>query len=785
MFIRKPVSISILIFCSIIFLAANSRANSGIFNPGDTIDVTHYEIHLTEINPSTNEISAWTKLKLSPGVDNVSMIRLELQEFSVDSVTSNDVVIDGFYQSDPYYLNIEIENSINIGDSIEITVFYHGVPFHENWGGYHFSGDYSFNLGVGFVSIPHNLGKAWFPCIDDFTDRATYEVFVTLEEVQTAVCGGTLIEIIDHGNGTRTHHWSLPQSIPTYLASVATGNYFLYEETYNGIEKDIPITIYTRPEDSMDIAGSFVHLSDITNIFEDHFGAYSWDRIGYVGTSIGAMEHATNIAYPHSAINGTLANEYLLAHELSHMWFGNLVTCDKAEEMWLNEGWATYCGHFIKEILYDEEDFDETMYEIHADVLQYCHTPAGGGDGSYFPLNEIPQEVTYGMTAYDRGSTVVKSLRAYMGDSLFFLAAKAYLNDFAFNDASSEDLRDAMSQASDINLNGFFDNWVFHQGTPHYSLDSFSYVQDGNEYVANIYPRQKRKGGDFVGDDNILELTFMDQDWNTHTDTIIFSGENGQLIKNVPVEPSQIYVDLENRFCDATTDRYQKIAATGDYEFEKTFFNLTVNEITDSAFFRVSHHWAPPDSMENTPPGLKISDYRYWEIQGILPGNFNATGKFFYSRVNYLDNNLIGSSQDSVIILYRENSGQDWQFIDFTREGIWMVGNLIVDDLQKGQYALAAWDLEYVGTPESSFENKYEIQVFPNPSSTNFIFEWKNAGLSRFDVMDSEGRVIDSVSIPGINRYTWTPIGLDRGIHFIVFFDRQNKYCGYKKIIHN
>ncbi|MDZ7742513.1 MAG: M1 family aminopeptidase [Bacteroidota bacterium] len=760
------------------FIGGNLFAS---YEPGDTINVVHYDINISNINSSSHEIQAFTELSLTPRVEDVDMIRLELKNLTVDSVRSDQVNILAFEHNDPF-LNIFLEDEIGLNDTISLMVYYQGVPFHESWGGYHFAGDYSFNLGVGISYIPHNLGKSWFPCVDDFTDRATYDVHVTLEAGLTAVCGGTLVEITDNGDNTFTHHWSLAQSIPTYLASVATGNYELSSWVYHGIEKDIPVWIYTQPGDTSNVAGSFAHLNDVMNIFETHFGAYRWDRVGYVGTAIGAMEHATNIAYPHGSINGTLSSEYLMVHELSHMWFGDLVTCDKAEEMWLNEGWATFCGSFYKEILYDPADYYEEIHEYNADVLQFCHTPTG--DNGYFPLNEIPQSHTYGMTAYDRGATIVQSLRAYLGDDLFFQGASDYLIDFAFDDASSEDLRDALTNSTAVDMNGFFDNWVFNAGTPHYSIDSFAVSENGDSFVVDIYPRQKRKGPAFTGDDNIVEVTFMSENWESLTDTLHFDGKSGHSLKEMDFEAVAVFTDIDGKTCDATTDGTAVIDEPGDYTFSNTFFTLEVNDLTDSAFFMVTHNWVPPDSMTNPVNGLKLSDYRYWKIEGVFPPNFNATGKFFYSKASYLDNTLLESNQDSVIIMYRPDPSCDWQFIDFERFDIWMTGNLYVHNLQPGEYTLAAWDTQYVGKSETQADQKQNILVYPNPSRDTFQIEWYDNNIMYCELFDAKGHLIETFPrLKNKNHVRWDAGQYSSGIYYVVLKDDHNIIIAYQKLI--
>lgn len=746
----KPIKIFIAVISVLIWMPLNVLSvplNES--NPGDTIDVVHYEINIESIDTEAGTIDAFTKVRFTPLIDNINMISFELKDLEITQIKFNDEIIENYIHYDPR-VDIILPEQISTGDTNVVTIHYNGIPFHESWGGFHFSGDYAFNLGVGISYIPHNLGKTWFPCVDNFTDRATYDCYVTTGDELMAVCGGLLTETKESNNGTITYHWSLPQEIPTYLASVAFGDYVMWEDIYEGMERDIPVEIYVRPQDSADVEGSFEHLNQIMAIYEDRFGAYQWDRIGYVGTAIGAMEHATNIAYPNSSINGNLSNEWLLAHELFHMWFGDLVTCCSAEEMWINEGWATYCQMFYKEDLYGTDEFKADLREMHGDVLQYCHTPSG--DGDYFVLNNIPQTHTYGMTAYDKGSTVVQSMRTYMGDSLFFKSITSFLEENAFTSVCSDEMMNSLSSHSGIDMTGFFNNWVFNQGTPGYSIDSFNVMEQGENYEVHIFSRQKRKGGDFIGNDNIIELCFMDNNWEKYYDTIYFSGKTGHSIKVLDFEPQLVMIDLNSNMCDATTDAFRVFYEPESYDFPETFFGMEVEELTDSAFVRVTHHWVAPDSMQNPWPGMRLSNYRYWEIQGLLPENFEARGRFFYSKPNYLDTELITSQQDSVVILYRKDKTKNWQEIAFTKEGIWMVGNIYVENIQPGEYALAVWDTQYTGTNELNSSSLDELNIYPNPASRRVNIEYDFPSGSLIEIISSSGKIMDTLEFNSKDR---------------------------------
>ncbi|NTV85034.1 MAG: T9SS type A sorting domain-containing protein, partial [Bacteroidales bacterium] len=466
-------------------------------------------------------------------------------------------------------------------------------------------------------------------------------------------------------------------------------------------------------------------------------------------------------------ISGTTANEPTIAHELAHMWMGDLVTCASAEEMWINEGWATFFGMYYALALYDDEmGYKQEMRLKHGGVLQYCHTP--NGDGSYFPLNQIPQQYTYGMAAYDKGSTVCQAMRFYLGDSLFFETLKAFIDEYAFNDASSYDMRDFMTSYTGIDMDGFFGNFVLNSGTPHYSVDSFLLGDNKKDlYEVMVFVKQKRKGPAFTGDGNIMEVMFMDDNWNRYTDTIHFNGQNGVSTKSLPFSPSLVLVDPEEKMCDATTDNYRTIKTAGNYNFEKTFCSLEVVNISDSAFVQVTHNWAPPDGLKEPVAGLRLSDYRYWRIDGILPEGFQATGKFTYSATNYLDNTLITSSSDTLIILYRKGAMEDWQEIGFEKLGPWNVGNILVENLQAGEYTLAVKEYS-VGSLETKPSKKNGIEVYPNPSSDSFNIFVKSEHKGEIRINNETGQIVDILTVvKGENKINWKPENLGAGNYYL------------------
>jgi aminopeptidase N len=711
----------------------------------DTIDVVHYDLKIDLTSLSTQQIRGQATLRLTTPLTNISQIPLNLLQLAIDSVISssgNHLT----YTHNGDMLRIATTTPFSSGDTISLKVFYSGTPFHEAWGGFHFYNPYAFNLGVGFQSIPHNLGKTWFPCVDDFTDRAFYDYHIRVGNENMAACGGLLQSVTDLGDGSSEYWWKSDRSIPTYLASVAAGPYALVTGNFQGMEAEIPITWYVRPTDTAKIAGSFVNLNAIASIYENSFGYYPFQRIGITGTVLGAMEHAENIFYPSGSINGNLSNEWLYAHELSHMWFGNMVTCASAEDMWLNEGWARWCETLYREQLYGIEAARDNMRSLKREVLRYAHISEGG----YLPLYPMPQEITYGTHVYDKGSTVTHGLRGYLGDDLFFEGVKAYLETFAWQSASSTQMRDFLSQQTGVDLTGFFDFHVFGPGYNQVAVDSFKVTPSGNSFDVEVFVQQKLKGAEVPANDCRTELALMNSLRQVETRVINFSGFNGSATFNLPFEPEMVMVDMHEKFNGAVTSKVKNIKTAGLYNFDDTYFKMEVENVADSAFVFVAHNWVAPDELKTPQNGLSLSDYRYWIINGLFPQGFEATGRFTYSRVARLDHTLILSSADSLVILYRPDASHDWQPISFTRSGNWMAGTMFVPHLKTGEYTLAIWDEAMVGAENNKPTEKKLMRIMPNPCSDYANVHFSGHADGMLYLLDPTGKIHGEYNIdPG------------------------------------
>jgi aminopeptidase N len=746
----------------------------------DTIDVLHYDIHLTEIDLTSKTIHGYTTVSCTPKFNGISEIRLELAVLNVDSVFVGSVKVPDFVRADPL-LRVPLAISANTGDSLELTVYYHGSTFVDpsEWGGFHFAGDYAFNLGVGFDAIPHNLGKAWFPCIDDFRDRALYDVYITVPHEKKASSGGILAGISDNGDQTLTWHWKTAYSLPTYLISASTGIYTLVADTFNGLQRIIPINFFCRPSDSIRVEGTFRNLKAILQIFEELFGPYPFEKVGFTATSIGAMEHAANISYPYSGWNGNTSSEWWYAHELSHMWFGDAVTCASAEDMWLNEGWAVWCESVVFEYLYGEEVAREYLRLKHKEVILSSHTI----DGGYYPVYGIPQTITYGNTVYEKGAQVTHTLRHYLGDELFFAGVKAYLQAFAYQPASTCQLRDFLKDFTGKNLDDFFDAWVFEPGFPTFTAGYYEAKPLSPGYEVKVGLDQKLRGRNTYANSNKVELTFLGRNWEKYYGIAEFSGKEGNLTFQIPFQPVAVIPDIMNYISDAEMDYGKVIKTTGEIDFPDTYAKLSVQQLTDSAYIHITHFWVAPDSMKTERPGLRLSENRYWRVAGIIPDNFRSKIKFNYNKALNLDYSLMSHSTDSLVILYRKDSHSDWQDLAFTRQGSANAGILIIDTLAAGEYTLAAWDKTH-GIKEPQEKGGNQMRLYPNPSNGNCKIDVNNTSESILRIYDTLGRMVEERRIPsGAHTLDWELKNNEPGVYYCGLFSLSGKELATGKML--
>lgn len=754
-------------------LAFTSHSKS--IEVGENIDVMHYEIHLNEINMADRTLDATAVISLKT-LTSVDEMDLELKSLNVTSVTSDEAIVNNYSQNGDI-LSISFENSVPENTEISLTINYGGTTFNESWGGIHWSNDYVYNLGVGFDSQPHNLGKTWFPCVDNFTDKASYDLYLTIPSDMVSSCGGLLEDSQDNGDGTKTDHWHMSQEIATYLISFAVGDFILWEDTYEGIERNIPINVYAKPNQIDKVEATFANAKFFASFFEDTFGPFPFNRISYVSTSLGCMEHVDNIALASSIITGTsnMDSDYFISHEMAHAWFGNKVTCASAADMWLNEGFATFCNYYYFTELYGDDLYYETMDGVIDEIILSCHTKEG-----WLPLNELPLDLTYGTMAYDKGAVVAHTLMNYLGRDAFSKAMKYYLNKFDSKSASSQDLCEALSEDTDLDMNNFFEAWVYTPGSPVYYVQHFTTTANGDKFDVNINMVQDHRGAEYIGDGVRYELTFVDSNWNMHSEMVSWDGQSANITTTLDFEPVAIFCDINNKFADACHDESFIIKQSGNNNLSEIKFKVITEEVGDSTLLRVEHRWVGPTSVGEIPEGLTISDSRYWTVYRLDKGESKIKGEFQYQDNENYDANLFENENDSIVLLYRPNGASQWQSIDYILQSSSSFGRMTVEQLMSGDYVLGVWDEEYIGINEINKDLKFNI--FPNPTKNEINIELQNDIKGKVVITNQLGQIVKELKIND-NKLIVNVEELSPGIYYLNIFNKREKVLSEKIVI--
>ncbi len=748
-------------------LVQNSIARS------DTFDIIHYDINLDVTNYSGQEIKGFTRVSYSPKFNDLDAINLDLFELQIDSIIDDSGSIE--YSYDDEIIHVEFSSSPSVGDTLDLTVYYHGQPHKDPyWGGFYFIGDYIYNLGIGLTSIPPNFGKVWYPCFDSFVERATYEYHIISNDGRKAFCQGTFMgeEII--AGDTLLRHYEFNQKIPTYLSAIAVSNYEMFEYTHEGANGSIPVSLTAKPAHLSSMQNAFNYLSFAIDACEYWYGPYIWDRVGYVLTTDGALEIPTNVAYPQSMLGANqLENARLFTHELGHHWWGDVVTLKEHHDMWIKEGPAEYSAHLFREWKDGEEAFIEEMKDNQLFVLEEAHVQ----DDTFQALSPMPDEHIYGRHTYNKGAAVIHNLRGYLGDDTFRDAMHYVQSEYAYTSFSANELREVLEEASGADLESFFNDWIFSPGFTTFVVDSFSTVNVGDNFETTIYLQQKLRENPNFHTNVPIEIAALNSNWEQEIFTAEVGNEFSEVVITTSYQPEMIVYDPNYKFNDGRMDHNQVLYPDESFGQQLPFvdFRLIKDEVLDSCLVRIEHIYSGPDDENLSDAIFEISSTHYWIVDGIWPEGTSLEGKLFFNGTEdtYLDYDLTGITESDIMLVYRETSDDEWQvYDDYSLLGGSDNGSglIEIDVLRKGQYAFANGDPLLRVNENGQQDSEYTL--FPNP--TQDLLNISGIDVERGHqvmVYDLKGKLSKELAIEGGQIDVQ---GLANGFYILSVLDENN-----------
>jgi aminopeptidase N len=679
----------------------------------DSINLLNYNITLEIIDFTGRKIAGSCLIEFVLIEENTAEMVLDLLQLNIDSIQVNGATTAYTYDGD--LITIPLPDDLELEATYNVEVFYQGTPTvaASNFGGLAFSGNIAYNLGIGLGENPYNFGRSWFPCFDNFVERATFDLNIITANGRQAYCSGHFQEEVALEDDQIMRTYRIDQPMTTYLVGIAVSTFGTVESTHTGVYGEYPIQLVGNPGDLGNMDDSFEYLGDAIDAFESWYGPYYWGRVGFVLTPVGAMEHVHNVAFPRgTGVGGpTFGMNRLMAHELAHQWWGNITTLSSPANMWIKEGNAEYGAHLFTEYVFGQEEFIQQVRDNHLLVLKDAHLD----DGGFQPLSGIPYEYTYGTHTYNKGASMIHNMRTYLGDSLFSVAQSAVLQDFALSAVDAEEYRDHLSEVSGIDMTSFFNDWIFSPGHSNFELETLEITALDTEYEVELSVQQRLRGGTNLHTNVPLSVTFFGPDWQEHTAPFMTSGEFSAVTTfTVPFEPVMTVLNHYQELNLARMNRTYRLSEPGSLNTTGTgFFSLNIDEVADSALLNIVHHWTAADPALN-PEDVVLSNTHYWSVQNIVPDDFSARGIIRFSGgANDLDFELVQAGTETIRLMYRPSLDSDWEQYPFVEITPFGNGGLArIDPILPGDYAFAN---VYNEVATTNILDAAQITVSPNP----------------------------------------------------------------------
>lgn len=458
------------------------------------------------ITPSfeNRSIQGTALLKMHAHFYPQSEIILDAKGMEFDSITYS---LDYFktpleYQYDGMKLSIQLPELALYKDTFNLKIQYTAYP--------HQLDSKQSELGQGAYFINHQqsnpyrstvlwtqgqteASSCWFPTFDAINQKTSQEIIVTVPDSMVSISNGTLINSRKNKDGTRTDYWKQDQRHSPYLSALVVGPFIKTEVHW----KNLPISYYTLPNHKESSKHIFGRTPEMMEFFSNILNyEYPWDNYKQVSVYdfvAGAMENSSLSIYNETLMGSkqdlhdkVWDHDLIIAHELMHHWFGNLVTPKSWSHLTLSESFANYGENLWLEHWKGKADAHVLRYQKYQRYLhEYTYKKAESiVQNHYLKPNEI-----FNRHRYDKGGIVLHLLRNYIGDEAFFKALNLFLKTYEYKTAEVHQLRIAFEEITGQDLNWFFEQWFYHPGHPIVDIQH-SFDENNKNIVIKVEQKQ-------------------------------------------------------------------------------------------------------------------------------------------------------------------------------------------------------------------------------------------------------------------------------------------------------
>ena len=404
---------------------------------------------------------------------------------------------DARFSTDDAKLHVDLDRVAKAGEKHEVTIRYQGTPK---------KGVYFVLPNKSYSSQPKEIwtqGEAeetryYIPIYDYPNDRATTEMIATVPANWVTVSNGKLESVVDAGQGLKTWTWRQSKPVSTYLISLVAGEFDERKTTW----RNIPVDYRVPRGDADRIEPTFVRTPDMLSFFADRLGVpYPWDKYDQTAVdqfSLGGMENvsattltARGLLHPALARESLEGADGLISHEMSHQWFGDLVTCKDWANLWLNEGFATFMASLWEEHQYGPDNAAYSRWRSQAAWVRQrrlFNVP--------IVTHEFRDSMDFAGNVYGKAGLVLEMLREQLGDDAFFHALQHYLEANRLQNVVTADLIKAIEDSSHSSVERFFDQWIYGAGAPQFAVST---TYDAAARQLRMQVKQTQEVRDHVG----------------------------------------------------------------------------------------------------------------------------------------------------------------------------------------------------------------------------------------------------------------------------------------------
>ena len=507
------------------------------------VNVKHIKAELT-LDAKKREVNGTVTHTLSPMHPYLKAIDLDCgPKLKVTRVTVGPNAIPCTFTVKDQTLSVTLDKAYGPGDTFDLAIGYGGAPEH----GLHFV-----LPDPAYPEKPMAIwtqGEAedthhWLPCYDYPNDRATSEMIVTVEKPLFVLSNGTLVETKPKDDHATTYHWKMDVPHVSYLISLAVADFSIYHDKVGNLPVDYYVTKRVNEATARRFMGKTPRM---IAFFGDKTGR-TYPYVKYAQSVMpefgGGMENISATTMTDAALRDEIAaqegdSDGLVAHELAHQWFGDLLTCKDWSHIWLNEGFASYFDP-----LFTEHDRGEDAFRLEMDGVLRGYLRSDRGYRR--PIVETRYETSDAMfdsVTYAKGACVLHALRGLLGDEAWWKGIRGYVSAHQLQVVETDDFRKAMEAASGKDLKWFFDQWVFKAGHP--ELKIRWHYEDADKTVrVNIQQTQK------LDDQTPLfrlptTLAITESASQTRRIPVVIDGSSHEFVIPCATRPKMVQVDPE------------------------------------------------------------------------------------------------------------------------------------------------------------------------------------------------------------------------------------------------